>query len=405
MATRRLQPDLNSERGAVIVHVTIALVGLLAFGTFVVDYGVMWAARRQAQNAADAAALAGAISLAYVDFNDQALARQSALAVAAQNKVWGDAPDVTAADVTFPPCPPGSPGVGTSSCVRVDVFRNERSGGNPLPTFFGKIAGIADQGVRATATAEALFGNSTDCVKPFAVADKWTERVNDQLPLGWSENDTFERYGSKGALLDPADVYEGGFTPAGVSSGGGDYGRYITLKHGSPHDTLTPGWFQPVVINPAEGPGGANYRDNIAKCDTTVIGPGTLLDVEPGNMIGPTKQGMDELIDLDPDAKWDPNRYGTGKGGIKGGCMSSTTAPCAISPRLVAIPVFNPDAYQLADKSGRTTIQITKVLGFFIDKMQGNDVMGYLMTYPAEPSSGMGGTPGSGFVVSVALVR
>ena len=74
MANPRLQPDLTSERGAVIVHVTIALVGLLAFSIFVVDYGVMWAARRQAQNAADAAALAGAISLAYVDFDDQAFA-------------------------------------------------------------------------------------------------------------------------------------------------------------------------------------------------------------------------------------------------------------------------------------------------------------------------------------------
>jgi hypothetical protein len=136
----------------------------------------------------------------------------------------------------------------------------------------------------------------------------------------------------------------------------------------------------------------------------TVIGPGTLLEVEPGNMIGPTRQGMDDLIDLDPDAKWDKTLNG-GVGGIKGGCMSSVASPCAISPRLVAIPMFNPDAYQLADQGGRTTIQITKVLGFFVDKMQGNDVMGYLMTYPSDPSAGMGGVPGSGFVVSVALVR
>ena len=35
-----------------------------------IDYGVMWSSRRQAQNAADAAALAGAISLAYDDPDD-----------------------------------------------------------------------------------------------------------------------------------------------------------------------------------------------------------------------------------------------------------------------------------------------------------------------------------------------
>ncbi len=37
-----------------LVQVAIALVGLIAFSAFVIDYGVMWVARRQAQNAADA---------------------------------------------------------------------------------------------------------------------------------------------------------------------------------------------------------------------------------------------------------------------------------------------------------------------------------------------------------------
>src|SRR5688572_26267915 len=165
MSSHRTRNNLASERGAVLVHVAIALVGLMAMSTFVIDYGVMWAARRQAQNAADAAALAGAISLAYVDFGNQNLARQSALDVAVLNNVWGQVPDVTPADVTFPICPAGAPGAGTNSCIRVDVFRNQRAGGSPLPTFFGRLVGVNEQGVRATAMAEALFGNVTDCVK------------------------------------------------------------------------------------------------------------------------------------------------------------------------------------------------------------------------------------------------
>ena len=32
---------------------------------------------------------------------------------------------------------------------------------------------------------------------------------------------------------------------------------------------------------------------------------GQLFDSEPGNMVGPTKQGMDDLIDRDPNAYWD----------------------------------------------------------------------------------------------------
>ena len=54
---------LSRDRGAIIIHVAFALMALLAFTAFVFDYGVMWVARRQAQNVADAAALAGAVSL------------------------------------------------------------------------------------------------------------------------------------------------------------------------------------------------------------------------------------------------------------------------------------------------------------------------------------------------------
>lgn len=157
------------------------------------------------------------------------------------------------------------------------------------------------------------------------------------------------------------------------------------------------------MINPAEGPGAANYRANIATCDTTLIGPGTVLEAEPGNMVGPTAQGMRQLVALDPYAYWDPNLNGTGRGGIRGGCMA--TGACTVSPRLVAIPIFNPDAYDAGRASGRITFEVVKVLGFFVDRMQGQEVNGYIMTYPSEANAGMGGVPGAGFVVSVALVR
>ena len=54
---------------------------------------------------------------------------------------------------------------------------------------------------------------------------------------------------------------------------------------------------------------------------------------------------------------------------------------------------------------GRTDITVIKVLGLFLDHMQGNDVVGYLMAYPSLAHSGTSATPGSSFVVSFALVR
>ena len=56
---------ITNERGAVLLQVAVALLALLALSGFVFDYGVMWVSRGQAQTAADAGALAGAISLAF----------------------------------------------------------------------------------------------------------------------------------------------------------------------------------------------------------------------------------------------------------------------------------------------------------------------------------------------------
>jgi Flp pilus assembly protein TadG len=60
----------SSETGAMLVHVAVALLGLMAVSAFAVDFGVFWLSRRAAQNSADAAAMAGAIALAYDDADD-----------------------------------------------------------------------------------------------------------------------------------------------------------------------------------------------------------------------------------------------------------------------------------------------------------------------------------------------
>ena len=397
---------ITNERGAVLLQVAVALLALLALSGFVFDYGVMWVSRGQAQTAADAGALAGAIALAFDNPDDFDGARVKALAVSRRNKVWTAQPDVTNADVTFPPCPPGAPGA-PDTCVKVDVFRNQRGGGSPLPTFFTKLVGITNQGVRATATAQVLVGDSAKCVKPWAVPDKWLDSRDNPQDNQWTPDDEFERYvqngNNRGAVLAPADVY----IPPGVDGHTGftveiDYGTRMVLKHGNPQQAVAPGWFFPVVINPIEGPGGNNYRDNIATCDPTVIGPGTVLQTEPGNMVGPTTQGVSALIAEDPGARWSAAANG-GRGAPTGGCMAAGT--CAISPRLVALAMFNPDLYDSGRASGRTDITVTKILGFWIEGMQGQDVIGYLTHYPALAEGGGPIEEDATFLRTVILVR
>jgi hypothetical protein len=397
----------SAERGTILIQVAVAMLALLALSSFVFDSGVMWASRAQAQNAADAGALSGAISLAFDDPADFDGARAKALAVARANSIWGAVPDVTAADVTFPACPP-TPGLPADTCVKVDVFRNQRAGGSPLPTYFSRLANVTAQGVRATATARVLVSDSARCVKPWALPDKWLDARDAPQDNAWTPDDDFERYvqngQNRGAVLDPADAY----VPPGTADHTGftveaDYGTPLTLKHGNPQQAIRPGWFFPVVINPTEGPGGNNYENNISTCDPTPIGPGTLLETEPGNMVGPTTHGVSALIAQDSSATWSPTAN-DGRGAPVGGCMAAGT--CAVSPRLVALAVFNPDAYDSARAGGRTDIVVTKILGFWIQGMQGNDVIGYLTHYPAIAElTGPPVDPAASFLTTVILVR
>ena len=64
----RIQRVCRAQEGAIFVQVGIALFVLMGFSVFVLDYGVMWIARAQAQNAADAGALAGAVARGFDDF-------------------------------------------------------------------------------------------------------------------------------------------------------------------------------------------------------------------------------------------------------------------------------------------------------------------------------------------------
>src|SRR5262245_65939135 len=98
----------GDERGAILVHVALAMLALIALSAFTIDYGAFWVARRQAQNSADAAALAGALSLAFDDPDDLPRAQAAAAETGKANVVLGAAPSIIpATDVLLVPCTPG----------------------------------------------------------------------------------------------------------------------------------------------------------------------------------------------------------------------------------------------------------------------------------------------------------
>src|SRR3954452_22827617 len=100
----------RDERGMSLVFVSVAFMAALSATTLAIDVGMFMTARSQAQNAADAGALAGAVALYFNDFDDRTStgpAVTSAISAARANAVMAAAPSVLPADVTFPNDPAG----------------------------------------------------------------------------------------------------------------------------------------------------------------------------------------------------------------------------------------------------------------------------------------------------------
>lgn len=411
---------VTREDGAILVHVAIALLALGAFTAFALDWGVFWVSRNQAQNAADAGALSGAIALAYddgTDRTDTGPVKQAAFRMTQNNFVWGEAPNVNVTtDVTFPVCPDGN-----NDCVRVDVYRNQARG-NPLPVFFGQLAGLTDQGIRATATAQAGYGNATDCLKPWIIPDKWAEGFP-APPVPYDPMvSTYQTQTCQGNTCTPVatpDVYRRpelpdttGFRASGPNN---DIGMRLSLKAGPPPQQIqggemVPGWAYPVRLNEEE-PGGDVYRDNIEFCSGDVVRIGDLLRNETGIMVGPTFQGVDALIAADPNAYYlDPDGVGGAPGTIMDSCQNTASCPApwasspSTSPRVIALPVFNTATF--SQTPGAEWLEVVNILGFFLEQRQGNNIFGYLTHYPGLSATGGGGVTGeAAFSRTVMLIR
>jgi len=398
----------RSECGAVLIHVAIAMVALLALCALTLDYGVKVIARGQAQNAADAGALAGATSLSFDDPDDRSdtgPAKTSAREYARANWVWGEAPDVNpTTDITFPLCPDG-----LDTCVRVDVYRNQERG-NPLPTYLTQLIGVMNQGVKATATAQVRTGNATECLRPWAIVDRWDEFDGPEPDYPGFDPDflpssTFDRY-------DPRNPEPDLYVPPSADSPGtgftvdGDFGRQFAIKTDAPgNQAVSSGWFRSLDLpRTDEGNlGGDAYGDNIVSCNgypTAIADPDTVcptesseistfeekvywaahgcVRVQTGVIQGPTISGIEDLFNQDPGAQWNPS-LNNGHGGVENSC-------CTPSPRIVPVSVMDTDAYLAADPSGSGgVVKIVNIFGFFIEGMGDLDPNGNIVFDPSDP--------------------
>ncbi len=358
----------EDQRGAAMVLVAGSMIALISAVALAVDVGMLNVTRTEAQRVADGAALAGAGALILspdnVDF-----ATAEAIKFSSKNDIRGTQAEVRAEDVD----------VDTDlDQVTVRVLRT-RERGNPVGTFFARIFGVNTVNITASATAEASPAAGINCLLPLAMPDRWFEAGgpgNDSDDFNPEAGDTYVPW--MDTSTDPAsfnDSYTGYSTA--------DIGTPFILKSNSANGGLNPSWYYPW--RPPGQSGADDYRTNIRTCidPTIAFSVGMEVDAEPGNMVGPTKQGFQDLIALDPHAVWNSNmKCVTDAVDI----LSSEGSACRSSYRIRPIPLFDPTESPL---NGAHPFRFTNFAGIFIEGIQGKNVharwIGYTALYPASP--------------------
>lgn len=328
------------ERGAAFVLVVILLALTMAAAALAVDVGLLATARTEAQRTADMAAHAGASAL-ILSPNSEAAARSEAILFAAKNNVRGEASIVLPEDVEV---------ILDESKVRVTVHRTA-SRGSPIGTFFAHVFGVDEVDVRAQAAAIARPAGAVDCLLPVAVADLWMEGDGTRA----DENDTWDP--------DEGDDFDGG----SVGYTTEDLGRLITLKpsQGASHgndgtgdgdefpdsNRFEAGWW--FLWYPTGGGGAKALREQVLRCPQPqkAWGVEDWVTDKNGN-VQSIQKAFNELIARDPGAYWD--------NGCK--CVKGSAFP--VSPRLRAVPLFNPETY--TKQGNGPNFQIADFMGVFI---------------------------------------
>jgi len=364
---QRIQKLRRDESGMSYVFVGLGLMGFLSATMLAIDVGMLMTARNQAQNSADAGALAGATALVFDSFTDRSAGGpvvRSALTGARGNNVMRETVSVEPADVLFP-----TDEFGEANRVQVTVYRTSARG-NPLSTLVARYFGVDTADISATATAEASRASGMTCVKPFTIPDKWREMQNPP----WDGNDTYDAFDNHGQPLANPDIYipadQPGYTGYNQES---SRGQELVIRAGTGQNITVSFYFSLAMPETTGGPvvtGGAEYDWNIANCNRSVMHWGDLLTTEPGNMVGPTIQGIEALIARDPTAQWDTatNRVvNSSFGGQQ-------------SPRVFPIPLYDPIYYDSGKRNGRTAdLKVANWIGFFADHVSGNQIYGRII--------------------------
>lgn len=405
---------LRQTSGSILIYCALAIAALCAFAVLSADLGRMLVTRTQLQNAADGGSLAGAHLFCKQGTPREEDIRAEVRRVGGANKAYGKDRAV------FVPFPDSQVTIDfAEKSVRAIAQSEARQ------EFLGVLgSSLRSALVRAVACARCYSVCSVPCLKPWSIPDRWDDLTLMAGHPTWRGNGLWDRedyvdanqnrhydLGESFTDSNGNGVYDQEYfdpivtgynadptTPANILNGNlGDVGLVLVLK-ANKGSRPAPGQYFPIDFPPVNKgdpiSGASQYRANIAGCNTVNgvgVDPGDELVLEPGNMIGPTNQGMRDLIALDPEAHWDPTT------------RSVVGSSFTISPRVVFLPVHDP---RVPIVSGRRSVIVSKVVAFFIEEMVGNgEVRGRFLKTPGPGEPCEGTQYSAGFVTRLALIE
>lgn len=329
----------RNERGVVIIWSAFFMLMMLGFVALGIDVAKVMATRTELQNAADAAALAGASAL---DLNTGQLMPDSAIIRAqhtsSKNRAFVDSPvpvTLLAADVQVD---------AAERTVRVTVRRNDATDGAMI-THVAQVLGITKVDVNATATAKA---------------DRTCEQCEKMVPLG-------------------------AMPPTGQSNFQTGCTNRYTLKSGG-GGSVAPGNYLAVdFLKCEEGPcagmpstGASTFRCLLANGYSCCVRIGQSIQTEPGAMTGPTNQGLRARWGADTDQRSNI-------------CYSDYRGN---GSRVVNVPIITPIG------NGRTQVTVTGLAAFFMTSSPpGNGDVQAEFIYDVVPGAGGGGCNANVFTI------
>jgi hypothetical protein len=322
--SRQRRPD----EGIAVIWVAVFLLVSLWFVSLAIDMGKLMAAKTELQAAADAAALAGASAIdpeTGAVVQDSATVRSTMIGGANSAYEGTETPIVVdPGDISFP----------AANQVRV-IVRREAATGNPVLTHFAQTLGIPNLSVNADATAEAqLIGKPCEHLSPFAPPEP---------PSGDFSKDCDSTYAFK------------------VGAGTGTAGNFQLLDFGECNeDDFT-------------GGGAAAIRQYIKYGYDCCLEIGQIMEVptQPGNMVGPVREGFQYRWDEDSDHSTHCYQDYTGNGS-----------------RVFVVPIIKSFTV-----NGKKIVQITRFAAFFLrDRPTGNlatkPIVGQFINYIVPGEAG-----------------